>query len=255
MAVQIVINQVPQPPGIPGQAREDLATGVPVDLAAVGGPFLQYLWTIIDKPIDYVAAAQSGAFLTAPNAPATQVNNVDFNGTYEVQLSVDSGSGLGATPDDVTRITFYAGIALNPIPSELPRRVPAFGEQTEHNAPDPIFPGGNPRGWAQELGRWFEVISRFGFFAGVRWNDAGGLIVAQKNVLSVVPGLPGIYTVNFTNPAANADYLVIAAARGALGGFATAQGEALNSFQLYRTDPFGVLANGDFNLVVVSFLL
>lgn len=164
-AVQIRVDQPGSgaPPGVTGQAREDLATGFPVTLTAVGGPYLGYQWSIVDKPLDIVAATQSGALLGSPTASTTSFGPIDTVGTYLVQIVVDSGSGLGATPDDIAQITFYAGVglnSLNPDPEQLPRRQMAFRETTQHNVPDVVFPLGNPRGWAQEWERWFALLRR-----------------------------------------------------------------------------------------------
>lgn len=163
MAVQIQVDQAAKPPGVPGEAREDLDTGTAVTLTATGGPFAQHQWTIIDRPVDIVTPAVSAAALSTPTAASTSVTPIDLEGTYLVEVAVDSGSGLGATADDIDRITFYAAPATSPLatdPAELPRRRPAFNEQLEHNVPDALFPGGNPRGWAQEWERWFKVLER-----------------------------------------------------------------------------------------------
>ena len=161
-AVQIQINQVALPPGVPGVAREDLNLGV-VTLQAIGGPYLAYQWSIIDKPIDMSVPVKSAAVLTAPAMASTNVNPVDLAGTYYVQVLVDSGSGLGATIDDIARITFYAGTALAAAADQVPRRVIAFRETIEHNAPDVLDVGGNPEGWAREWRRWFANISRLSY--------------------------------------------------------------------------------------------
>lgn len=176
MAAQIQIDQSGKPAGVPGEAREDLDLGTNVTLTAIGGPFAAHQWTIIDKPIDIIGAAQSAALLSSPTASATDVTPIDLAGTYLVQLSVDSGSGLGATADDIARITFYAGPALASDPTQLPRRRPAFQERTEHNVPGAIF-ANNPRGWAQEWERWFAFIEN---------------IVANANVMTF--GLAGPYS-------------------------------------------------------------
>lgn len=165
MAVLIQIDQPGSgaPAGVPGVAREDLRIGFDVRLTAVGGPFLAYQWSIIDRPIDITLPVQSAALLSAPSAIQTLVTPVDLAGTYLVQVAVDSGLGLGARAEDVARITFYAGPALNSLaadPAELPRREIAFRERTEHNVPETLFPTGNPRGWAQEWLRWRAVYDR-----------------------------------------------------------------------------------------------
>lgn len=253
MAVSILINQPTKPAGVVGRAREDLILGTDVDLTAVGGPFLAYQWSIIDKPVDYASSSQSGAYLSTINAANTKVQTVDNAGTYLVQIVVDSGFGLGARPEDVARITFYAGPALNPTYNELPRRKPAFQEKTEHNVTDSIFPAGNPRGHATELDRWLEAFSKIGIFAAARWNDGSGGMVSSKNIASITPvlGQPGCYDVQFTTPATDGNYLVLPVARGGTGGFVSSNGEATNGFLLYRSDPFGQQTSADFSFIVV----
>ena len=63
MAVQIKVDQVAAPAGVPGQAREDLALGVGVTLTAVGGPYLSYLWRIVDLPTNAAVTVRSAAVL------------------------------------------------------------------------------------------------------------------------------------------------------------------------------------------------
>lgn len=159
MAVQIVFNQSGKPAGVAGQAREDLDLGTPVLAQAVGGPFVSQQWTFIDRPADVITNTNSNAAFTAPSSASTNITPVDQPGTYLIQVAVDSGQGLGATVDDVARLTFYAGPALNADPTQLPRRIPAFGERREHNVPDALSPLGNPQGWAREWRRWFAKIS------------------------------------------------------------------------------------------------
>jgi len=158
MAVQININQAAKPPGVAGQAREDLNVAVAVTLTAVGGPFSQYQWTLIDAPPNATLTASSVSTLSAPTSSTTLITP-DYDGTYLLELAVDAGFGLGARPEDVTRKTFYAGATLNPIIDQLPRRVPSFFEQLEHNVPDALNAGGNIIGWAREWQRWFKVIA------------------------------------------------------------------------------------------------
>jgi hypothetical protein len=152
--LQIKVDQAGKPPGVPGQAREDLALGTAVQLTSVGGPFEAYLWTIEFKPVDVVAGVRSAAALTSATLNATLLQPVDKPGTFRVGLAVDAGFGLGAREQDVAFITFYAGPTLNPNAAGYPRRVPATGETTEHNVPDAIDPAGNGDGWAREEARW-----------------------------------------------------------------------------------------------------
>jgi len=260
MAVSIQIDQPGSgaPPGVPGQAREDLTTGFPVTLTAIGGPFLAYQWSIVDKVVDIVAGAQSVALIGAPNAPATSMAPIDYSGTYLVQVVVDSGSGLGALSTDIARITFYAGPGLNalaPDPAELPRREMAFRETTEHNVPDLVFPLGNPRGWAEERQRWQEVLKRI--YAGKSWAwgrvalPAGGpatLAGLAYNVGVVRVGV-GVVDVTFTTPLPNANFAVTNAARG-LPGQIYVDTETINGFRLYRADAWGALIDAGFSFDV-----
>lgn len=253
MPVQILIDQAGAPAGIAGQAREDLRTGVPVTLTATGGPFLAYQWSIIDKAVNMLAGVQSAALLTAPLAGVTQIAPIDQVGTYLVQVVVDSGSGLGATANDVARITFYAGAVLNYLNSdvaELPRREMAFREETQHNVPDVIFPGGNIRGWAQERQRWQEVLMRM--YVGKSWawgrvalTGAGAVLTSGFNIAGVGRTAAGQVTVTFTRPLANVNYAVIVTARGT-GGSGVALNEAVNAFDVQRADLGGALVDADF---------
>jgi hypothetical protein len=157
--LQIQIDQSGKPGGVPGQAREDLATGTPVQLTATGGPFVQYQWTVLDKPVDVVANVRSAAALSSGTASATLLQPIDLAQTYFVQVAVDSGSGLGALETDVAQITFYAGPTLSADATKFPRRQPAVGETDQHNVPDAIDPGGQPDGWARERARWDAALA------------------------------------------------------------------------------------------------
>lgn len=260
MPVSITIDQPGSgiPPGLPGQAREDLVLGFPAQLTANGGPFFAYQWSIIDKAVDMLAAVQSSALLSAPAAAVTQLTPMDIEGTYLVQVLVDSGSGLGANPDDQARITLYAGPVLNylnPDPAELPRREMAFRETTEHNVPDLVFPAGNSRGWAEERQRWQEVLKRI--YRGKSWSwgrvsVAGGgpaALVSSFNCAGAVWAATGIVDIVFATPLPNANYAVTATARGA-GGSCYVDTETVNGFRLYRADAFGVLMDADFSFDV-----
>lgn len=164
--LQIKVDQSGKPPGVPGQAREDLVLGTAVQLAAVGGPFGNYQWSIAFKPVDVVAGARSSAALSSATTSTTLLQPMDKAGTYRVGIAVDAGFGLGAREQDVAFITFYAGPALNADPTQYPRREPAVGETTEHNAPDAIDPGGNPDGWGRERARW-DAAQQAGAATGV----------------------------------------------------------------------------------------
>lgn len=260
MPVQILIDQPGSgaPPGVIGQAREDLVVGFAVQLTATGGPFLAYSWSIIDKAVDIVAGVQSAALLTAPAASVTLLTPIDFEGTYLVQVVVDSGSGLGATPGDIAALTFYAGPVLNnlnPDPTQLPRRQMAFRERTEHNVPDAVFPLGNPRGWAEEWERWFAVIKTL--YAGLVVGygrvslPAGGpaALVDSQGLAGVARTSLGIVLVTFTVPRPTANYLVIPACRGA-AGMVKVTNETVNDFEIHRADIGGSLLDADFSFDV-----
>lgn len=158
--VQIKIDQTGKPAGLPGVAREDLATGTPVTLTAVGGPFRAYRWTIIDKALNFDNDTLATSSIVSSDQAVTSMSPIDQAGTYLVQIEIDSGNGLGRGADDKARITFYAGPTLATEPTELPQRIPAARETTEHNVPNDAYPGGNSIGWAYAIGRWFFGIVR-----------------------------------------------------------------------------------------------
>jgi hypothetical protein len=251
MSVQIVLNQAAQPPGNPGFARQDFLTGVAVSAAAVGGPYFQYLWTLIDKPLDLTVPARSTAVVGSPTSTSTLVSPIDMAGTYLLELLVDSGSGLGATQDDVARITFYANsvsMPLNADPAEAPRRTPAFRETTEHNVPETLFPGGNPRGWAEERLRFDEMILRM--YQGKSWahgrvDVAGGgpaTVVDGMNVASATWAGTGLIDVVFTRPLQNNLYTITGNTYNAPGFFYTTN--RLNTgFRAVVTNPANAAAD------------
>lgn len=178
---QIKIDQTAKPAGIAGVAREDLDLGLPVTLAAVGGPFKAYRWTIVDPALNFVTNVKSAITLVSPTNSSTLSTNLDIAGTYLIKLEIDSGKGLGATADDIAQITFYAGPTLATNPQELPQRIPAARETTEHNVPNIPYPLGNPLGWAYTIGRWFFGIVRRLFRVSVRSGmrvstDGGGIV-------------------------------------------------------------------------------
>lgn len=254
MAAQIIVDQAAAPPGIAGKAREDLVTGTDVTLTAAGGPFLQHLWRLIDKPVDIVAGTLASSVLVTPTASATLVQPVDVRGTYLAELVVDSGQGLGAGADDIARITFYAGPALAANPQALPRRQPAARETTEHNVNDLIFPAGNPRGWAQEWERWFAYMQTGAEFSAARVSVVGGgpaaVVGNAINVAGTNWVATGVVDITFTNAAPDGNYLVIPVARGPVGGSCTVDTEAVGGFRLYRADATGALIDADFSFVV-----
>lgn len=164
-AVQIQLFQSGTSVGAAGQAREDYVVGSPVQAIAVGGPYLAYKWSFGSKPIDIVDAVEANSVFDSSGSDTSLIEPIDVPGTYLIQLAVDSGSGLGATVDDVASITFYAGNPADQLqgvlaadPTQLPRRIPAFGETLQHNVADAIQPSGNTQGWSREWYRWFSVI-------------------------------------------------------------------------------------------------
>lgn len=259
MPANIIIDQAAKPPGVAGKAREDLALGTDISLAAAGGPFASHLWSIIDKPVDIITPALSASLLATPTASTTLVSPVDVEGTYLVELLVDSGSGIGATADDIARITFYAGAALAANPLLLPRREPAFRETIEHNVNDGVFPAGNPRGWGQEWLRWFAIIRNLAGsaateFASGRVSLPGGgpaaVVGTASNITTVTRTGVGVVDVVFTLAAPDANYSVIATARGTPGGSCTVTAEAAGQFTITRADGAGAVVDADFNLQV-----
>jgi len=253
MAVQITIDQGVLPPGTPGKAREDLSLWTPVVLTSSGGPFAAYLWRILHGAVDIDNGVKSSAILTTPTAPSTQVNPVDVEGTYLIELVVDSGNGLGASEDDIARITFYVGTALASDPWDLPRRVIAFKETTEHNVNDALDPTGNPEGYAREMERWFSVIRQN--YRGKSWAHARvdmlggfGFPVRSFNLFTSRLGV-GWCQAFFNVPMPNADYSVIGSPRNTPGSVVVAN-ETTNGFDVYRFDSAGLLVDDDFSIDV-----
>jgi hypothetical protein len=265
VTLAIILNQAGASAGVAGQAREDLVTGVPVVATYSGGPFLAQQWSLIDKPPKFLpvgSAALSSAAVQSPSASGTNISPIDNPGTYLLQLLVNSGQGLGATPADVATITFYAGPTLSADPSQLPRRQMAFGERVEHNVPDGLFPGPglNLRGWAQEWGRWYEVIKRTFVGSAIGWArvslPGGGPAVIVNGtplIATVTRTGVGLCTVTFSAPGlSNANFGVVGAARGGTGGSLVAFGESTSGFTIARSDPFGNQFDGDFTFAVLS---
>lgn len=158
--MQILIDQAAKPAGVAGKAREDLALGVSVRLEAVGGVGVsEYAWSIVDAPPNETVTAASGSVLSDPSGIVTHLTP-DNRGTYLIGLQVNQGSGLGANPEDRTRLTFYAGPALSPLADHFPRRSISAYETTEHNVDDAVEPTGNTDGWAREQFRWDRAIER-----------------------------------------------------------------------------------------------
>jgi len=256
MPASITLNQMGKPPGVAGRAREDLDLGIDVTATAGGGPFAAHLWSLIHRAIDISVPIRATTLIAAPVAPATALGPIDVAGTYLLQLSVDSGAGLGAGPGDIARMTFYAGPALNPIPDRFPRRTLAFQETTEHNVLDLLDPmSGNAEGWSREWYRWFFVIDRL--WRGRSWavgrvalDAMGATLTRGFNIAVVARTAMGVVDVSFAQALPDANYSVTATARGPVGGSCTVDAEAPGVFTVFRADPGGALVDADFNLDV-----
>ncbi len=258
MPVQIKIDQTGKPAGIAGFAREDLATGVGVTLSAIGGPFLAYRWRIVSKPIDILTSTRSSALLATPTASITLCTPIDVLGTHLLELTVDSGNGLGASDADIVRITFYAGPTLSATPADLPQREPAAFESLEHNVPDTLDSGGNPEGWARTWKKWFAVIRSL--VPGKAWargritNPSGvPALLDNDGIASVVQISPGVTGVVFTTPMPDTNYSVLATGIITLAspsGFVSAQAQNLtvNGFELMTYDLTTPGASDDFDV-------
>ncbi len=257
MAVQILISQTAAPATQPGEAREDLVTGLPVALEAIGGPYSEYLWSFVYKAIDIDAGVQSSCAFDSPDGVLTLVDPVDKPGTYMVQVTVNSGQGLGATEGDVARITFYAGEVGNPVggplnadPAELPRRIMAFREQLQHNVPDAIETTGNMQGWSREWLRWFSAMQRM--YEGKSW--ARGLVTGDAttpvlergfNVAGLVHTATGIVEVTMTRALADEKYSPVAGLIGTKG-FIYCEITSSTVFSVYTFNSAGTAADLDF---------
>lgn len=255
MAVQITIDQGVLPPGTPGKSREDLAVGTAGSLSSSGGPFLQYSWRILHPAIDIDTGAMSAAVLATPSAASTLINPVDVEGTYLIELVVDSGNGLGAGVEDVARIDFYAGATLAVNPWDLPRRGPAFKETTEHNTNDAVQPTGNTEGWSREMYRWFSLVRRMWrtkSWAAARIALPGGgpaAITRGFNIATATRTGVGVVAFTFTTAMPDGSYSVTAAPRTSSGSCAVSA-EVAGGFTVTRYDSAGAPADADFNLNV-----
>lgn len=256
-AVQILLSQTGKPPGTAGKSRTDFATGVAVQAQAVGGPFAAYQWSFVSKAINEAVGARASSAFGSATASTTSVSPIDVAGDYLIQLAVDSGSGLGATSDDVARIMFYAGDPagdcttgpLNSDPAELPQRFPAFREQLEDNVNDAIDPSGNAEGWSRTMRRFKSVIDRI--YKGKSWAfgrvaQTGGGCVLTGGFNVGTPSRTGVGTahVTFTRTLPNANYAVLIGPRGAAGS-AVALNETVTGFDVERADVGGTLADLD----------
>jgi hypothetical protein len=260
MAVQIQINQGSLPPGIPGRAREDLVLNQPVVLTAIGIGITEWLWRVIHRPIDIITPLRATANITSPDASSTQITGINVEGTYHIELVVDSGSGLGALPEDVVRITFYAGPPLAQDSDCLPRRSPAFAETTEHNVPDNIEPTGNSEGWSREWLKWFEVIKRAAKGTSFAWGRVTMTATTTTlgdsyNITSINKTGTGTVQVTYTRPIPTGlKYTINASAAGTTGGSCTIINNNNAGFTLERGDFGGGIVNANFNFVVYAGL-
>lgn len=266
MAASVKIDQAAAPAGVPGQAREDLVTGLAVTLTASGGPFSQYQWLVDYRAIDAGPSGLSRATsaLTAPTASVTQLTPVDKRGTYRGRLLVDSGAGLGAGVDDVAEWSFYAGVSGDPVkgspaadPTKLPRRTIAAGERAAHNVPDLLDPGGNPDGWARERLRW-DSVAELLFALGVRavavvtLTGGGAVVSRQAGVLGAARAAQGVVTVSWATAFPDALYAAAALPVGPVGGMASVSSRLAGSCVVERADVGGSLVDADF--VVLAML-
>lgn len=263
MAVLVKIDQAAKPAGVAGRAREDLDTGVSVTLSAIGGPFLQYSWTLRYVAIDILAGTRATSVLSAPAAAVTSLSPIDKPGMYAGRLVVDSGAGLGASPDDVADWSFYAGTPGDPLfgplataPDELPRRGIAAGERGEHNVPDAFDPAGNVDGWAREWERWKALFrrlySRQLFAVGRVVLPSGGPASLGREIglAGAVRNSLGNVTVSFDTAFLDASYVPCALAIGPTGGSASVISQVAGSCVVERGDPGGSLVDADFVIVV-----
>lgn len=260
---QIKIDQAGKPAGIPGVAREDLDLSVDVTLTAVGGPFKSYRWTVVNAAIDYSIDDLSNAAFVSPTNSTSILTPINVSGTYLVQLEIDSGSGLGATANDIVRITFYAGVPLTTNPDELPQRIPAPEETNEHNVPNPIYPTKSPIGWAYAVGRFmYGVVRRLyrvGGRAGVRvtTSNVGPTVTAVRNfymsapsfngtkyTCTIIPAMPNAFYGVQVTPHVSADYGV--PKKWAVNVLSASQ------FEIYFYDNADAATGADFTATVVG---
>ena len=258
MAATVTIDQAGAPAGVAGEAREDLVTGVSVTLTAGGGPFTAYQWTLRSVAVDVLAETRSAAVLSAPTSSSTSLSPIDLPGNYAGRLTVDSGAGLGASPEDVFDFTFYAGVTGDPLlgpvnadEEELPAREPGFSERLEHNVADVIDPAGNTEGWARTMARWFAIIralySRRAVAVGiVQLTGAGASVLRDVGLGTATRTGVGVVTVTFTKAFADALYAAYALPIGATGGSCVVTSRAAGSCVVERGDSGGSLVDADF---------
>jgi len=263
MAASVTINQSGLSAGVAGRARQDIKTGTAVTLSAAGGPFLSYKWSIRYRAIDILTGTRSSAVLSASTSATTSISPIEIPGDYAGRLLVDSGAGLGASPEDIFDWTFYAGIDGDPLygapaagTDELPQRDPAFGERTEHNVPDAVDATGNVEGWARTMLGWFAVVRRLYarqlFTIAIVTNDGAAAALGREvGVSGAVRNSVGNVTVSFDSTFPDSDYAAIALPIGAVGGSAVVSTRSAGSCIVERGDPGGSLVDGDFVLLAM----
>lgn len=257
MAASVTINQTGKPAGVAGVARQDLVTGTPVTLSVAGGPFLEQRWSIRSLAVDVVQEVRASSVLSSTTTSTTTLSPINVAGTYAGRLVVDSGSGLGATPDDIFDWSFYAGIDGDPIHGaiasdgdDLPQRKPSFGERLEHNVPDAIDPSGNKEGWKRTLDRWFAVIERLfqrqAFVIAIITTDGVTAEVARgSGVATATLNSVGTFTLTFTKDFPDYQYGAVAIPLGVAGN-AIVTMQDVDTCVVERADIGGTLANLDF---------
>jgi hypothetical protein len=123
--------------GTAGQGRNDLDTGIAVDLedteAANSG--LTYSWAFLDKPIG------SSASLTNPTT-ATPSFTPDVTGSYVIRCRVSSGGALSGEAVEILAVPLTTTAA----------RIPSLGEQLEYDG------GGNTKGWHEALTVFMRAV-------------------------------------------------------------------------------------------------
>lgn len=263
MAATVTIDQAGAPAGVAGEAREDLVTGVSVTLTAGGGPFTAYQWTLRSVAVDVLAETRSAAVLSAPTSSSTSLSPIDLPGNYAGRLTVDSGAGLGASPEDVFDFTFYAGVTGDPLlgpvnadEEELPAREPGFSERLEHNVADLIDPAGNTEGWARTMARWFAVVralySRRAVAVGiVQLTGAGASVLRDVGIGTATRTAQGVVTVTFSKNFADALYAAFALPIGATGGSCVVTSRSTTGCVVERGDVTGSAVDANFVLVAM----
>jgi hypothetical protein len=186
VTILVTINQAPNgsspPPGVPGQAREDLHLDQEVTLTATGGVGT-YTWVLLDAPTSPDVQLDSASVI-APTTGATVNITPDYDGTYY---------GTVTDGTDTTEWSFYAGEPLGDVSlgEFFPRRVPAFREGMAHNVPDAIDVGGNCKGWSREWRRWFAAMVNLSVRVDAALAMELGTTTDPVNVSSAAAPTPG----------------------------------------------------------------